>query len=544
MILLVTVLFSGGFFLYSAMGEGILSSAFLLYTCRKGAKQRTPFRLSVKNGIPIALILYSFFVMLWAVDPVLQLEGSLKLLALLPWILLCYRMTEKERDRCLFLIPVAGAVMTGIGLFALTVQPLHEFFWQADRFGGFFQYANTCALFYLLGIVILCNRVLCGITMKTWKWIALLAALLIGILMTGSRSVLLLLLLWGVVKCIRAPRFRKPFLIVTIPLLFLLFLYTMLTGNLQNIGRIFSLPVYSSTVLGRVLYVRDGFKILGSFPFGLGSGGYAWIQPVYQNGVYSTQFVHNDYLQAALDYGILFAVVLIAYLIYELIRGKQGAEKKELLLLILAASFTDFHCQFLSILMIAAMCLDLGNRAGEKEPSARASKIGKIAPIVPVLLLVVFSYFLIPTVALQTHNDTVCLRMLPHETEAERRLLDEADTAEEAAYYAMEMLSHNPYVAEAYRHLGYLSAMKGDYESAVDAWNKKLDISRYNIESYREYDRLLDDLLMSAEMNGTGNDTVALLMKEKEALPLRLMELEKTTDPIAFQLRDKPDFEL
>lgn len=87
------------------------------------------------------------------------------------------------------------------GILALPFPALKEQLWQAGRLGGFFQYSNTCALYLLAGLVVICNRWIenksreqeSGIKrdkMQILEGIVLLA----GLLLTGSRGVMLLFL--------------------------------------------------------------------------------------------------------------------------------------------------------------------------------------------------------------------------------------------------------------------------------------------------------------------------------------------------------------
>ena len=117
----------------------------------------------------------------------------------------------------------------------------------------------------------------------------------------------------------------------------------------QNIGRIFTVFRYSSTWKGRILYDLDALKMIAKYPFGMGYHGYAYVQGRMQTGVYKTLFVHNDWLQAALDLGILPAVLFAAVMLRQLLKGSQSSMQKQILLLIMLHMLVDFDLQFTAI---------------------------------------------------------------------------------------------------------------------------------------------------------------------------------------------------
>ena len=86
------------------------------------------------------------------------------------------------------------------------------------------------------------------------------------------------------------------------------------------------------------------------------------MQPMVQTGVYTTRFVHNDFLQIMVDYGIPVFLLMAVYLGYQIFKGKQTSLQKEILILLLLASLMDFHLQYMSSLMLLVLCLDLGEK--------------------------------------------------------------------------------------------------------------------------------------------------------------------------------------
>ncbi len=495
---------------------------------------------SWKMSIPLLFPLMFMIVSIWAVDRPVAIIGGLNWLPVSIWVWICYQMDTDEIDTILRIIPVSGSWMVIISLLTYLNKYTRSLFWQAERMGGTFQYSNTCALYILIGIVLLLNGTeKDGDKKKNMiRLYDYLQALLLftGLLLTGSRSILIIAIIWGVYKAITERKHRSLIILSTFIALAIGVVIVIISGSFQNAGRIVTILSNKSTILGRLLYVKDGIRILQQNPCGLGWQGYYYVQPHFQHGLYTTRFIHNEYLQTALDIGILPTFFLMFYLIWQLLRGKQGKTKKEVLCLIMTAAFMDFHMQFFSIVMIGILCLDL--KGGEK-PGVY-TKINIIQKMQIIAVAFFGSILLIPYIAEQLNYNTIVRAFFPYYTETEILLLDDATNIDDAEKMAEEILKHNQYVAKAYQHLGTIAAMRGDIDSFILNMNMAIDNSKYNIKMYRYYDMLLSDLLNKADLEDKRN----VLIKEKNNIPVRLSELKDETDPLAFLIRDVPEFEL
>ena len=576
-ILTVVLLLSGGFYDYSAMVLGALLVAAFFWV------------LSGRNGVwhyismPVIFILWQLPVSIWAIDRYQTLAGLLRLFPLIIWMLLCSQSGIIERRRIMSFIPCSGAIMTLAGIASYITGIFRDRMWMADRFGGTFQYANTCALYLLLGIIMITDNILIeradpkhGDLSKLFSLRHIVLAILIsGLLLTGSRSILIIAIIWGIYKSVRERAVRLPFVIIAGISAALGGLYAYITGNMQNIGRIFTSLSYSSTFFGRLLYMKDGIKIILKHPWGLGYRGYYYVQPLYQNGVYNTRFVHNDYLQAALDVGLVPALLLFIWLAVMIIRGRIVKGCREMLAVILISSFFDLHMQYELILMIALLCFDLsgeltGQRAGEGTATGRKAKelsLGKLTDlflgcrfgrytniqrtedkVISCLIFVAFAVLTIPFAAYRLGVYELSLRFFAHDTETQIGILSMTDDAERARNVAMDVIRHNRYIPAAYRHLAFTAMMSNEYESVLDNMDEVVRLNRYDLKDYELYDTMLDGI-ESAVLSGQSvvetDKSYELLERvesTKEELPLRLKALEETTDPLAYKLRDVPEF--
>lgn len=535
---IMSLVLLGGFYDWSVSITGIciLIEILVLY-CRKKPiyKKKKDYFM----WIPAIVFLWMIAVTFWSLDYSENLLGILRGGVILFWMYLCFQMEENEKQKIFTIIPYLGAIMVGIGIVSLLNENLAANFWQARRFGGFFQYANTCALFLMIGIILQGKKIGQEKTLNCRKNIlslAVLVTLLVGLFLTGSRSILLLFLAWGIYKAIRIKRLRVPFFIIATVCLIAVYVYGVIAKDNQNIARIFTIFQANSTIYGRILYDIDALSIVKDHPFGLGYMGYYYIQPAVQTGVYTTRFVHNDVLQVMVDYGIPALLLMLTYLGYQLLKGKQSAQQKELIVLLVLASLMDFHLQYMSLLMLLVLCFDLG----EKECVKKRRELRENYFFFGISI-VIGVYF---TVAFGAHyfgNSKMALMLFNDYTGAQIQSLNECADKEEAVKLADEILSHNAYVSEAYHTKVYASVMDGDFLQASEFIDKSLSIRRYDVESYQQYDILLEKMIELCENIDILHEK-EILTEKKAELPQRLAALEEETHPIAFKLRDVPQF--
>ena len=547
-VFLGTLIFTSGFYEYSGMIAGVMLSGGMICLFAAKKLETDPFRIYKDDGsirlrwqflIPSFLIVYFWITCLYAADKGMAVAGGLKFTPLILWMYLCLQMEGEERDKVLGLIPYSGAVMVVLSLILYPAEYTRQMLWQADRLGGFFQYSNSLALYLLLGLHILAYVPRTSMV-RFGRPVKLTAAgvLCLGILLTGSRSILLIAIVWAVVTAIRKKELRKGVSIFVAGSLVFILIYACIRGSYQNIARILTIYNKNSTILGRILYAKDGIRMLAEYPFGMGWQGYYRMQPALQHGVYTTRYVHNEYIQAALDLGVIPALLLIGYLALQLIKGKQDEAKKGALLLIAAAALTDFHMQYLVIVMAAALCLDLGQDEKARKGKQGSAKENIILMFIP---LFAFLYFLVAFAAFSIGNDEAGLKFYPYYTDARIRQLEQETSPEKAGVLAGEVLKLAPCSSKAYISLAAIAALKADSEGMCDNMDKAIDCARYDTDCYRLYDRFLSDMILDDRVSRAEAERLTEIRQE---LPGRLEALKEDTDPLAYMLRDKPVFSI
>lgn len=533
----IALVMAGGFFDDSVAIIGVSVVGCLFFMLIKGEAffGRDKRKIFL---IPAVLIGIAVLVSFWAVDYMENFMGVMRLGVICLWM---YLVRSRECEEVTFvkkMIPMLGSFTIGISVISLLIPQLTPAFWENSRMSGFFQYANTNGLLFAIGIIILVHDF--KNQKKSIVNVVQLVILFSGLLLSGSRSVLLVLVLWGIGYAVRTVEFRKPFIIGSSVFLILGGLYVAITGNTANIGRIFTIFTSNSTLWGRLLYYRDAVLVLCKKFFGLGRLGYYYTQGTFQSGVYRIKFVHNDFLQVALDYGVIALILVLIFLGWQILRGKQGQMEKEVLLFIGAASLLDFHCQYLFVVMLACLFLDYGEVVKEKKTQTKENYV-----LFPACL-VLFLYVGIATGSNRMGNSGLSLSMLPDYTAAQERVLLNSMGTVESYEMATELIEKNPYNLTAYIARGSFYASQICVLECIMDLDKMLELDPYNVEYYKQYEIIMQNMeqsiLAMVEDESAAGEELRLIRDRKTSLKKQLAEVQERTSALAYKIKDVPVF--
>ena len=154
------------------------------------------------NFASMALAIISvgyLFTCIYAVDKGMAILGFLKFTIPLTFGLLLMQYKQEEVKDMMNLIPISGVIMVIVSILFKYIPFLpNVFYLQNGRMMGFLQYANTFALFLLIGIIYI------GYSKQPkWKIIIYNIVLLLGILISGCRTVQIFTLLNYIIMIIK-----------------------------------------------------------------------------------------------------------------------------------------------------------------------------------------------------------------------------------------------------------------------------------------------------------------------------------------------------
>ena len=557
-IIILTAFLFGGFYDFVACSLAVILLINLLIKYIKNKKIKVEINLIF---ILICILnLASIITCFYAIDKSIAIFGIFRNLTLLIFYLNICQYEVKDQEQALLAISFTGVAMFLLSIAMYFVEPLRNFvFSEGNRLTGFFQYANTFALFLLLGFIELAFSEKINIKFK----IICLMLLFIGILLTGSRITFFLAIINIFILMFTMPnkKYRKYCFLGFTAILILATIIAFATDNFQNIGRFLTTNIISSSLLGRLVYFKDAVKLIVANPFGLGYMGYSYCYPEVQTAMYSVKFVHNDILQIALDYGILVALVFLISILRRILiyfktylkNRKESSKVKEnnrnlISFLVVFTIFThclfEFDFEFISIAFILLLIISI-NHDTKKSKYIEIKK--SFVQIIFILVILVLNiYFGIASFANYLGNYNLALNFLPNYTEAKLKSLEnnmENNNFNNANELADEILEYNEYSVEAYLTKVSYFLEKEEYTKVLENLNKAILLDKYNIEEYNNYVLVLSQIINKKIINEEYED-VDFYIKEVLKVEQMLDNLENATSKLSKYFIDKPIFEL
>ena len=523
-LLAVSVFCFGGFYDWTAALLGAAVSVIAILKITKTGKA-----LVIKEKwIWLVLIqLFCLFVsMLTAVDRGMNFVGIIRVYPVIAWLFLSMQYSAEERKTALDALPHMGCATVAIGLVSLAVPGLSEWFWAAERLGGFFQYSNTCAVFFLLGMLFLKEK---NTKSAKIQW----SILFWGILLTGSRTVMILLVVVLIAELLdrKVDKSKRLFIAVNVGSAVLAaVLMVIMTGSYQNLARLATVFTTNSTFWGRLLYWKDAIGLIVRTPLGLGWQGYYYIQPAIQTGVYTTMYVHNDLLQAFLDGGWIAGIAFGTLMIWQI----KNSSYQLMLSALFLHSMVDINFQYTAIWFVAILLFDFGDEIVPLKKEKRLEYRIYLA-----IAGIIAAYFVIPFGAEYFDRYDLASYFYPGYTQAKEAVLSGTGNAEEAVRLADDILEQNEYSTIAYDAKALAAYAKGDVEGFAKNKENVLRIARYDISHYRDYAYLL--LQMENFAQEQGDEMTAKYCRKKYAEITKLLKnVEEETSTLAWKLRDQP----
>ena len=277
------------------------------------------------------------------------------------------------------------------------------------------------------------------------------------------------------------------------------------------------LGINASTLQGRLLYWEDAIKMLAKRPAGLGYMGYFYFQQAEQTGVYSVRFVHNEWIQWVLDYGIFAGIGLVMYLYCQCKWKNIPVPDKELMCVIAIYSFFDFHLQFFSIIFIALLLIPKGNivwRCDWKHKKQRKWKYG-------LLCVTGLSLYLCTSIGIAEYYAKMgdynqAARWNPFSAQYKQELLLQSENLEAADIYADSLLEENKYLYVAYLMKSNAAAQNGQLDNFIENRREVLRLRKYKVKEYEEYFEILFNWYLNTYENEQVKEREKCLAAMKE----------------------------
>ncbi len=455
-------------------------SARLIYEVIK--KKQLLFYINLSSSAVTVIALFYFLSVFWAIDKGEAFLGAFRFLPPLLFMLIVMQKL-KEPEKYFNILPYFAVFMTIVSA-VLSIIPQTEGLVEiAGRLCGFFQYSNTFALFLLVSLIVCITK-----EKPALSDYILSAVLLFGIFYSGSRTVFILLAISILLflAFIKNRRIRLTVFALLITAVAAAAVVAVITDNFYGIGRFLTFSFKESTLAGRLLYYIDALPVILKHPLGMGYLGYYFTQQSFQSGVYSVMSVHNDFLQLMLDIGWVPALLFAGAIIKAFFSKEASLRKRLLLFVICAHSCFDFDLQYIAMLMLLILLLEL--KQGKKK--AFGIKKGIAAPLISALCVLCLYFACFQTLSFFGKYEISSL-MYPAKTRDNIiMLISEADT-DKINEIADRIIKQNKYVSVAYSAKGRLAFSEGDISEMTEYKDKAIETAVFQYEEYLDYCTLL-----------------------------------------------------
>jgi len=521
----------GLFHEYISCGVGIAMSIWLFFKFKREKQIR--FQINITTVSLGILVLFYLASALWAVDSGMAFIGFLKFLPVVLF-LLCILQKKGSVDRIVESLPCVAAVMTLLSMVCMYVPVLEHYFNVANRLAGFFQYPNTFAIFLLVSELILLNKE------KYQQWDSVYLLIIVGgILFTGSRTVFVLALLSNMLVFLffKNKKIRIFGILCIIFGVAIVFLSELFLEESGIFGRLLQISLSESTFVGRILYYTDAFPLILKHPFGLGYMGHYYMQQSIQTGVYSVQFIHNDFLQIMLDVGWIPCLLFMAAIVESFLDKKNSGCRKLILLVLVLHSCFDFNLQFVAMCFLLMLFL---NYDSGKEVILKNTTVWRTGM---VMFAVIFLWGGTSLFLYHAKQYEIAEKLYPWNTQNQTKLLTVTKDVETLNKLADEIIERNQYVPIAYSVKATYAYSQGDFENLIKYKNIVFEKAPFQYSEYEEYCYML--------INGIGlyrkaGDVASADVCEQELIRTyeKVMSLDDRLSEFGRKIKDQPVTEL
>lgn len=529
MIIVITLLFEGGYFVYVSAGISMLMVCLLLGYYVKNKNLVIPIGLTTKAT---SLIVISYLICsLWAIDSGMAIMGAIKFFPVLLFWLCLNQISEDGKQRVSLYISYFLCAITIITAVMKYMPKFSKYVTVNGGLAGSFQYPNTFAATLMISIVILSSRIKAN--MRDWLNYVCICACIIGIVLSDSRAMLGIMCLYFALLAILIAHAK-------IKNSFIFYAFTSILFWCFIIALIYAIRNTSlSTGYGRLLYYKDALRAILHHPFGMGYYGYYFMQGEIQTGVYSVVNVHNELLQIALDVGIFPMVFVIIFVAKYFKSPKNKLLGKVILFFSLLHSLIDYDYQFIVVLFILLLFFN-----DERKYIIQYNK--KNAAISMLLVAVVSTLFIkigISDFLYVNGKYDKSINWYDSNSIAKLTQLLTDENFEKQLELSDSIIRSNSHVAYAFEVKEREAFSNGQFEDLIINGKKAIMLQPYDINLYEEYISLLNEYAKIYIKNNDLESAAYCLAYMKE-VPEMLNGTETKTSFLAWKINDIPELNL
>lgn len=267
--------------------------------------------------------------------------------------------------------------------------------------------------------------------------------------------------------------------------------------------------------------------------------GFSYKYPEFQTAMYYIRFVHNDYLQIALDIGIIPMILFVIILIKSLFSKNINNINKLILFFLMINMFFDINIEFFVIMAILILVIF-------EEKNEKVIKFSFVITGITIIIIAIAFYFGIAQFMNFLGKSSIATKMISIYTDPKvEKMNDDLNDNNliGANIEADEIIANNKYIVEAYETKALYYLDNKEFDKSIEMLDKTILLDKYNMEKYDNYVYAISQII-EYELNSKNYDKVQKYMRLVIKVPDRVKELKRNTSKLQKYFIDKPDYKL
>lgn len=481
-ILFLFPFFVGGYYVFYSAVVGIVLAVLLLINIFKFKEIK--YSASFTFFVLMFMSVMYFVTKFWAVDKSMAIHGFVKFFSAFLFVVTLIQIDKDEQKTLLCSVPLTAVVMTVFTyLMGFTAFGKNRFYDNIGDLHGTFEYANAFAIYLLVGIIV----ALFSDIKLPFKIITFIVCVF-GIYKSNSRAVWLVSVFMVVVIITyfifkHVDNTKNKVSVVFLGILFAVLVFILLY-RFGIVEKVWNYVSTDSSFNERLLYYMDAFHYILKHPFGKGAYAFYFAQPAFQSAYYYAIDVHCDFLQYAIEIGVIPAVLFVVVVVKQLCSKQNSVLQKFVILTIVLHSLVDYDLQFTSILFVMLLCFYYQNIKTIEVTS-------KLVPSVIALAFALF-YGVIGLSAFCNYIGDHQKSVYYYKNTPSLIILMQSTNDKQSAYVlAQEILKRNDSVYEPNNVMANIYSADNKYGKAVKQMELVIKKDPRTMQHYRDYIDLL-----------------------------------------------------